>query len=343
MKLSVCIATFNRAGFIAQTLESIVPQLTAGVEIVVVDGGSSDHTPAVMAGLVRNCPAIAYHRERENQGVDRDFDKAVGYASGQYCWLLSDDDLLVPGAIAAVLSRLADEPDLLIVNAQIRTRELAGVLKSNQLELEADCDLNGAEQERLLALAGRYLSFIGAVVIRRAAWLARERAAYYGSQFIHVGVIFQAPPLARVRIVAQPLIQIRYGNASWSARGFDIWVRRWPGLIWSFAQYSDRARAGITARFPARSAKTLLWYRAIGAYGPAECRTLQAGREPYHPLAALLARVPARLANAGVAAYLYARRHADAAVLLYDLVRAGCASAAARWAAKRFRFPETER
>lgn len=343
MKLSVCIATFNRAGFIAQTLESIIPQLTDDVQIVVVDGGSSDGTAAVMADFVRRCPAIAYHRERENQGVDRDFDKAVGYASGDYCWLMSDDDLLMPGAIATLLSTLADEPDLIIVNAQIRTRGLAGLLKSNQLELAEDCDFAGAEQERLLAVAGRYLSFIGAVVIRRAAWLARERAAYYGSQFIHVGVILQTPPLARVRIVAQPLIQIRYGNASWSARGFDIWVRLWPGLIWSFTQFSESARAQITARFPAASAKTLLWYRAIGAYGPAECRALQASGQPYHPLSPLLARLPAHFANAAVAAFLYARRHSDAAVMLYDLVRADCASGPARWAARRFRFPETER
>ena len=343
MKLSVCIATFNRAGFIAQTLQSILAQLTPDVQVVVVDGGSSDDTADVMADFASRCPSIVYHRERENQGVDRDFDKAVGYAAGEYCWLMSDDDLLVPGAIAAVLGRLDDAPDLVIVNAQIRTRDPAGVLKPNQLELAADCDIQGDEQERLLTVAGRYLSFIGAVVIRRAAWLARERAPYYGSQFIHVGVIFQAPPLARVTIVAEPLIQIRYGNASWSARGFDIWVRLWPGLIWSFTQFSDSARAAVTERFPAASAKTLLWYRAIGAYGPAECRALRASGQPYHPLASVLARLPARLANGAVAAYLYARRHADAGVMLYDLVRAGCASAAARWAARRFRFPETER
>jgi abequosyltransferase len=342
MKLSICIATLNRAAFIAQSLDAILAQLTPDVELVIVDGASTDGTAELLAGYVHHNPGIVYRRESENLGVDRDFDKAVHYAGGDYCWLMSDDDLLVPGAVETVLSQLADEPDLVIVNAEIRTRDLSTILKGNQLELAADVDYAGGDQERLFAVAGSYLSFIGAVVIRRAAWLAREREPYFGSQFIHMGVIFQTPPLAHSRIIAQPLVRIRYGNASWSARGFDIWVRKWPKLIWSFTQFSDAVKARVTARFPACSIKTLLWYRALGAYGQPEYAILRIG-EPHHPLAGVVAALPARAANALVAMYLFVRRHADARVMLYDLVRANCASRTARWAARRFRFPETEK
>lgn len=343
MKLSICIATFNRAGFIGETLESIAAQLTPEVEVVVVDGASTDGTDGVMADFVARHPAIVYHREAGNLGVDRDFDKAVGYATGEYCWLMSDDDILAPEAIGTVLSHLADRPDLIVVNAEIRTRQLSAVLKPNQMELSADLVFGPSEQEALFAVAAAYLTFIGAVVMRRAAWLGRERAAYYGSQFIHVGVIFQQPPLARAKVLAQPLIRIRYGNASWSARGFDIWVRKWPELVWSFTQFSDPVRRRATQRHPAASVKSLLWYRAIGAYGTVEHEDMRARGDAHHFLAGAVARLPARLANACVAAYLFVRRHNDARVLLYDLLQARCASATARWAARRFRFPETER
>ena len=36
--LSICIATYNRARFIGETLDSIIPQVTPAVEIVIVDG-----------------------------------------------------------------------------------------------------------------------------------------------------------------------------------------------------------------------------------------------------------------------------------------------------------------
>ena len=344
MRLSVCIATFNRAAFIGETLDSILPQLSADVELVIVDGGSRDGTADLMADYVRRHPAIVYRRESENCGVDRDFDKAVQYARGEYCWLMSDDDVLTPDAIATVLERLASEPELVVVNAEIRSRDLRLLLKPRQLEVWSDLDFDGPEHERLFTVAAGYLSFIGAGVIRRSTWLARSRAPYFGSLFIHVGVIFQPPVLGHASVIARPLVRIRAGNAMWSARGFEIWIDKWPRLVWSFEQFSDRARTAVTQRDPACSLKVLLHYRALGAYGLAEYDSWFAGgRRPHHRLAGLVARLPAPLVNTAIALYCLARRHASAGPMLYDLQNAKCASAPTHWAARRFRFPETER
>lgn len=344
MKLSVCIATFNRAAFIGQTLDAIVPQLTPEVELLVVDGASGDDTAEVMAQYVLRHPQVVYRREAENSGVDRDFDKAVQYARGDYCWLLSDDDILVDDAIATVLEALVDEPALVVVNAEVRSKDLSVLLKPSQLALPADRDFSMQQHESLFTAAASYLSFIGAVVIRRAAWLARERSPYFGSLFIHMGIIFQPPEIGPARIIARPLIRIRYGNAMWTARGFEIWIDKWPRLVWSFEQFGVAARAAVSPRHPATSLKTLLHYRAIGAYGPGEYQALLAGgKRPHHRLARAVAALPARAVNAAVALYCLARRHADSRTMLHDLVRASCASSVTRWVARRFRFPEMER
>lgn len=344
MRLSICIATFNRAGFIGETLDAILPQLTRNVELVVVDGASVDCTAEVMADYVRRFPAIVYRRETENCGVDRDFDKAVQYANGDYCWLMSDDDILVADAIATVLGRLADEPELVVVNAEVWSKDLSVTLKPRQLAVSADCDFGPQDHERLFAASASYLSFIGAVVIRRATWMGRERTRYFGSLFIHVGVIFQPPQIGYAKIIARPLIRIRYGNAMWTARGFEIWIDKWPNLIWSFAQFTAETRSGITARHPANSLKVLLHYRAIGAFGRAEYRSMLADRRrPHHSLARAVAALPARVVNAALALYCLGRRHADARMMLHDLVRASCASSLAQWVARRFRFPEMEK
>ncbi|WP_298930586.1 glycosyltransferase [uncultured Ramlibacter sp.] len=332
MKLSMCIATFNRAGFIGQTLDSILPQLTSEVELVVVDGASTDGTADVVAAYRSQYPSLVYHREKENSGFDRDVDKAVTYARGQYCWLMSDDDILADDAIATVLKSLADGPALVVVNAEVRSKDLSKCLKERQLNVGADQEFAAEEQANLFAVTTNYLSFFGAVVIQRDRWLARERAPYFGSMFIHVGVIFQSPSIGRAKLIARPLIKIRYANAMWTARAFEIWAAKWPRLIWSFDQFSTTSRAGVTQRYPATSLKLLLHYRALGAYGPGEYRSLLAGRdEPHHPLAIAVAWLPARGVNAAIALSCLLRRHVDAPMMLHDLVRARCASSLARW------------
>jgi abequosyltransferase len=343
MRLSLCIATFNRAAFLGETLDALVAQLTPDVEIVVVDGASPDDTPQVMSRYAREGAQVRYFRESENSGVDRDFDKAVERARGDHCWLMSDDDIALPGAIDAVLERLANGPDVVIANAEIYDRELASCLKPRQLAIESDRTYSPDQHEQLFADTGSYLSFIGGVIVRRAWWLARERAAYYGSLFIHVGVIFQAPAPARVDVIAQPLVRIRYGNAQWSARGLEIWLIEWPRLVGSFTRFAGASRSRVTPASPAASLKTLLWYRAIGALGTAQMETLRARAPRLHPLAGVAARLPRRPLNAALAAWCFMSGHADAAIKVYDLARAACGSATARWLATRSRFPGTGR
>ncbi len=344
VRLSVCIATFNRADFIGQTLDVILAQLVPAVELVVVDGASTDGTAEVMVDYVRRYPGIVYRREAQNCGVDRDFDKAVDYARGDYCWLMSDDDILVPGAVAKVLDCLRDDPQLLVVNAQVRDKSLSRVLKDRQLAVTSDCEFGPAQQEQFFACAAAYLSFIGGVVIRRVAWRSRLREPYYGSLFIHMGVIFQLPALGRVKVLAEPLVHIRYGNALWSARGFEIWTRLWPDLVWSFDHFSAATRQGVAMRNPVSRFITLVWYRGIGAYGPGQYRALRTAGQQVHPLGGLFAYAfPAALVNAGLALICFFSRDADAPMKLYDLGRAACAPGLTRWLARRSLFPGTGR
>lgn len=277
-KLSICIATYKRGKFIGETLDSILSQMTPAVELVVVDGASPDNTPEVMTQYLVRHPEIRYFREQENSGIDRDYDKAVGYARGQYCWLMTDDDLLRAGSISCVLESLKTNPDLVVVNAEIQTADFSSVLDPRFLKLSDDVEYTENDGEKFFSEVGSYLSFIGGVVIKRQLWLERDRASYYGTLFVHVGVIFQSPPINRVKVIANPLIIIRYGNAMWTARGFEIWMFKWPELIWSFVDFSERSKSTISPREPWRKIKKLVLYRAIGGYGISEYRKFIAAR-----------------------------------------------------------------
>jgi len=266
IKLAICIATRNRGAFIGATLESIICQATDQVEIVVLDGASTDNTGRVVQRYQENFPRLRYFRQDANMGVDRDFARAVELARGEYCWLFSDDDILKPGAIQAVLATIEGQYGLIIANAEVRNVDLSNVLEPQRLSLSADRIYKPTDSQSLLVDVGNYLSFIGCVIIKRELWNAREKEKYFGSLFAHVGVIFQSPFVEDTIVIARPLISIRYGNAMWLDRYFEIWAFKWPELIWSFAHFTDAVKAKVSFREPWRRGLILLFHRAKGTY-----------------------------------------------------------------------------
>ena len=319
--LSICIATYNRAGYIGETLGSIIPQLDDDVELLVVDGASTDNTEDVVRQFVQKESRIRYVRLSAKGGVDQDYDKSVELARGEFCWLFTDDDLLKPGAVAAVKTAIKEGHSLVVVNAEVRDRKLSAILQRQRIIMHDNKVYSPNEMEYLFIDALNYISFIGAVVIRRSIWLNRERESYFGTEFVHVGVIFQKPLMESTLIIAEPYISIRYGNAQWTPRRFDISVFKWPKLVWSFEHISDQAKRCITRQEPWRMLKTLIVQRGRGAY------TTQHYREHFSALpvarlwkigAWLISRLPTKVLASFL--YYYCRlKRPDALLQIYDL------------------------
>lgn len=95
-KLSICIPTYNRSGFLDTLLTSLVAQIAASgrsdeIEVLVSDNCSPDDTPVIAAKFEA---AIRYWRNEENIGPDANFLKLFGLAEGRYIWLPGDDDMV---------------------------------------------------------------------------------------------------------------------------------------------------------------------------------------------------------------------------------------------------------
>ena len=339
IQLSICIPTLNRARFIGETLDSITPQLTDSVEVVIVDGGSTDDTAEIVAGYVERFPHIRYVRSPKsttvpsNQGFDRDCNLAVELARGTYCWLMTDDDLLVDGAIAEILSRVSAGHDLMLVCARVCSVDLKQTLEPSVPTIAQNQHYDRAAWTTFVAQLGKRLTFLGAVIVRRALWQARERERYFGTGFVHVGVILSAP-MDSVVALARPLVVIRWGNSLWFPRAFDIWMDHWPQLIWSFDALPAITKAAVTPRHPFKDPKRLLWWRAVGAYSMDKYRQRLAS-EPgvaFRLGAWAIARMPIRITNALCSIYLALRR--STAMGMYDLLHCGHAGFLTRRLAK---------
>ncbi len=325
--LSICIPTLNRAEYIGAMLQSIVSQWETGVEVIIVDGGSTDGTAKVVSSYQRACPGIRYVRKEKaarqpsNEGFDRDCNHAVELAAGEYCWLMTDDDVLMPGAIAKILSETRKGYPLIVTAVEVRNKDLTKVVVPRRPELSADHVYQPNEWNEFATKVGGCLTFVGAVIIQRRLWLDRDREKYFGSGFIHVGVILSEPIGQNVLVIATPLVSIRHGNAHWSTRAFQIWLFNWPDLIWSFSSISDTAKQTLAPREGCRNFKALLLLRALEEYSVNEYQSFLSARMPSKKerwLAKFIAHVPRSSLYIPAYLYLYARG-AEASIVLFNL------------------------
>jgi abequosyltransferase len=267
IKLSICIATYNRAEFIGETLDSIIPQLTDEIELLVVDGNSPDRTQSIVEQYSANCPQLRYVRLPTKGGVDQDYCKTVELAKGEYCWLFTDDDLLKENAVVRVIKTLDNNDlDLVIVNAEVRDVHLKELLEESRLTFKDDRSYDRNNFHNLLVDAGEYMSFIGCIVIKKSFWKHRDKATYFGTEFIHVGVICQSPLPKYAYIITETLVEIRYGNAQWKPRDFEIWMFKWPRLIWSFDGFDEKTKLAVVKAEPWRGFGALIGFRFKGSY-----------------------------------------------------------------------------
>lgn len=266
IKLSICIGTFNRVEFIGETLDSIFSQNSKFIEIILVDGGSTDGTEVLVNSYLKKYKNLRYIKLPSKGGFDEDYTLAVSKAKGDFCWLFSDDDIVKPGAVKYILRNLNSELDSLIINAEIRDSALYAVLKNRCMNLNKNKVFNSDQFQQFFVATAAHSSYVGSVVIKRSIWNSRDKKKYFGTLFVHVGVLFQSPFRKKTLVIAKPLVSIRYGNAMWTVRSFEISLFVWPKLIWGLKCFSDEAKNKIISSDPWKSIIRLLFYRARGSY-----------------------------------------------------------------------------
>ena len=93
--VSVCMATYNGSRYVAEQLSSILAQLGARDEVVVVDDASADATVEIVRGI--GDPRIVVHRNDRNLGYVRSFERAISLSTGDVIVLSDQDDIWIDG------------------------------------------------------------------------------------------------------------------------------------------------------------------------------------------------------------------------------------------------------
>lgn len=143
MDLSVVIPTYNRAAFLGEALQSVARQTVPPLEVIVIDGASTDDTE----GCVRAAPSVSrvlYHRLRENAGAAVARNVGVELAKGEIIVFLDSDDLLDPTHHARVLDILGATPDVKVFSCDSRLIDTSGEwIRGGHGYVEIQCAIKG--------------------------------------------------------------------------------------------------------------------------------------------------------------------------------------------------------
>ncbi|MEI6987549.1 MAG: glycosyltransferase family 2 protein [Rhodospirillaceae bacterium] len=104
MRFTIITPVLNRAGMIAQALDSVARQGYPGVEHIVIDGGSTDGT----VDILKRSPGIHWISEPDSSRYEA-INKGIQIATGDVIGHLNSNDILLPGALAGVADGFATD------------------------------------------------------------------------------------------------------------------------------------------------------------------------------------------------------------------------------------------
>ncbi len=262
--LSIIIPTKNRDLYLKETLFNIYSGLTERVELVIIDGMSKDNTKLIVQDFLEKHSDLSFIEMQTAEGFDKELDIGVQSAKGKYCWVFSDDDIIYGPDINNVVKFLKNRQnlDVFLVNSSIWNKELNQIISEKFLDHE---DMFGAGADKLFTYFIDYLSFIGGCIIKKEYWIKGQAFKYYGTLFVHVGIIFSSQNV-QWGWLKLPIVKIRYGNASWSARAQEIWLKLWPDLIMGFDNVLIDIRLKKVTLDPFSVFKKLIFFKALNCY-----------------------------------------------------------------------------
>ncbi|HVB34902.1 MAG TPA: glycosyltransferase family A protein [Patescibacteria group bacterium] len=108
-KVSVLVPTYNRAALLPESLESIFSQTVPPSQVIVINDGSTDDTRKVVESYGRK---IEYLEQQPNQGKSTALNLGMQRTTGDYVWIMDDDDIAFPDALERHLAILERNPQL---------------------------------------------------------------------------------------------------------------------------------------------------------------------------------------------------------------------------------------
>ncbi len=198
-RISLCIPTFNRVTFLEGAVESGLRELArmppGTVDLLVCDNASTDGTAELLARLQDAHPMLRVFRNNENLGFDRNYLRCVEEASGEFVWIIGDDDIWLPGSLARVLHELDAGADACLCLAETCDVNLKPIITFHWYLDPTPPSVWHLEDSKGLiryfdgcAYNAGVFAFISAAIFRRSRFLSHQQILRkgVGTGYVHI-------------------------------------------------------------------------------------------------------------------------------------------------------------
>jgi glycosyltransferase involved in cell wall biosynthesis len=189
--ISIVMAAYNGAAFIAEQIESIQAQTYTHWELIIGDDASTDQTTEIIRDLMKKDARIRLYVNPQNMGVNRNFEKAISMAAGSFIAISDQDDVWRNDKLDILLSLFTDDQVVLTHAPSIRFREH---LPTTIRHYDARIPLTGQHPERCLF----FNTIAGHQVLFRKSILS-ENAAIPDGIFYDWWLVMRASTLGKIR------------------------------------------------------------------------------------------------------------------------------------------------
>lgn len=266
--LSLCISTYNRPDYLDQLLHSIFEQIrdvpAERIELCINDDSADEKAQHVVEKYrEQNLVDLKYHRNHTNTGMDKAFLSVVEMSTGKYCWILSDDDLMVPGALLKVYDTiLCNKYDLVITDKNFF--DLTNDVFIEKMEHLQDGEFeNVTEYNKILELGFWTSTYISSLIFDRNLWFHEKfddnKLRNY-RYFIHMRKIYSALPhsVKYTKFLPFPTMAARASGYSYTRSFLRVWYFYMFNIIESLTSYEQTTLEACKKETQSRNVNLLI-------------------------------------------------------------------------------------
>ncbi|MCI9008304.1 MAG: glycosyltransferase family 2 protein [Lachnospiraceae bacterium] len=230
-KLTIAIPTYNRAEKLIQCLQRVITySQNKSIEIIISDNASSDNTQEYMKYVKMTYSNIKYFRNDKNLGFDGNFLNCFEKASGEYVWLLSDDDFILPNAIESILYILAKNPICIHLNSS--TLKSTDPIRFGMSRFEEKGYLEYSDKNAFLKKIDIYCTFISSLIYKLDYVKSIEsKKKYFNTNFLQSHILLEIMKYDGIYIVnTQNCIAAR-SNYTVEYDVLKTWIKNYSDLL----------------------------------------------------------------------------------------------------------------
>lgn len=132
--LSIVIPSFNQGDYIEETITSIISQPHENIEILVLDGGSTDNTVDIIKKYQQH---ISYWQSCKDNGQSDAINQGFRLSKGEFVTWLNSDDVLLPGTLDKIITVLKSNNQYNFFLGNVVWMDKTGnIIRANRVEKE---------------------------------------------------------------------------------------------------------------------------------------------------------------------------------------------------------------